>query len=411
MNKQTIDINRFLADFAELKQIGATPEGGVNRPAFSAAHLEARAWFRQKAEAAGLSIQVDPAGNHSAVLKCSKPGAPTLLIGSHLDSVYQGGAYDGALGVLSGLEALRTIKEMGKNLPFDLEVIDFSDEEGTLIGMLGSKALTGHFSEDMLAHGIAPQEKINEALDRGGLQPNQIAAARRDPNSILGYFELHIEQGPQLYNENVQIGVVTGIVGMRVLRVVFKGKANHAGTTAMDARQDAGLGASALNLSLRQRVLEDFPDCVATVGQMQFKPGGVNIVPEEAVLSIDFRSVNAGHLDRLENEINNLAKQQADAFGLAFSIERTLQHEPALMHPDYQDSIEAAADGLQLSHIRMPSGAGHDAQNMAAICPCGMIFVPSREGVSHSPFEFTSDADCVNGANTVLQSVLHLAGA
>jgi hydantoinase/carbamoylase family amidase len=405
-----INSNRFLANLAELKQIGATPEGGINRPALGKAHLQARAWFQQKITEAGLDFQVDSAGNHSARMNCASTAAPTLLIGSHLDSVYNGGAYDGALGVLAGLEVLQTIQNAGLKLPFKLEVIDFTDEEGTLLGMLGSKALCGDFDVKMLSQGVASQEAIQEALTKAEIEPDQIAHARREPTSLYGYLELHIEQGPKLEQASLQVGVVSAIVGLRVIRVTFKGRANHAGTTAMDQRRDAGLGASALHLAVQELVKESYQDCVATVGQMTFKPGGVNIVPAEAVMSVDFRSVNEVKLEQLEREIIKLVQSLAHRYGLESSIQPAIRHEPARMDNRFQNAIERAAETLKLRSIRMPSGAGHDAQNMASICPSGMIFVPSRDGVSHSPYEYTSDAACVHGANTLLHSVLNLAG-
>ncbi len=410
-NASSLKINtgRFLSDFHALAQIGATAQGGVNRPSFSDAHLQARGWFKDEVLQAGLAFRCDEVGNHSAFLDCGSADAQTLLIGSHLDSVYQGGRFDGALGVMAALEVLRTLKETGIQLPFHLEAVDFTDEEGTLVGMLGSQALTGKFHAGVLEETIAGKAATLAALEKGGLHVERISEAARSPRSLCGYLELHIEQGSRLDAEGVQIGVVTGIVGMRAMRVTYTGRANHAGTTSMNARQDAGLGASALHMAAHQCVMEEFPECVLTVGQMSFKPGGVNIIPAEAVLSFDYRTIHLAELERLEKTLLILADEQAERFALEVRVEKTLAHAPALMDEGCQNAIVMAADVLGLSYVRMPSGAGHDAQNMAAICPSAMVFVPSVGGLSHCPQEYTPDEDCVNGANVLLQAVLALA--
>lgn len=407
----TLKINekRFLSDFAGLSKIGATPEGGVDRPSYSPAHLQALAWFKQYAAGMGLQAMVDPAGNHSIRLECAGPSAPVLLMGSHLDSVYDGGRFDGALGVMTALEVLHTLQDAGARLPFNVEAACFTDEEGTLVGMLGSKAVIGEYHPDLLDQGTVSREVILQAFQKGGLDVDAIGRAKRDPRSLYGYLELHIEQGERLYREQTDIGVVTGIVGMCAFRIVYTGKANHAGTTDMLHRQDAGLGASAYNLAARKMVLENYPGCVVTVGKTHFKPGGVNIIPAQAEFSVDYRSIDRTQLDALEADLIRLAHSLAEEYRLGVQIERTLRHEPALMDARFKTAILDSAQMLGLSAVEMPSGAGHDAQNMAVVCPCGMVFVPSVEGISHSPFERTTDQDCVNGANVMLQTVLKLA--
>ena len=234
-----VDEERFRADFEALAAIGATAAGGVDRPSFGDAHLEARRWFLERASAAGLETRVDAAGNHSAVLPAS---GPTLLLGSHLDSVPDGGRFDGALGVVAALHVLLALQ--GHELPLTLEAIDFSDEEGTLVGLLGSEALTGVLSDETLRNPRGGREALLAGLDRAGLREEQLHDARRDPATLAGYVELHIEQGPALERAGTQIGIVTGIVGARSFTLEFRGEARHAGTTPMDARRDAGLAAA-----------------------------------------------------------------------------------------------------------------------------------------------------------------------
>jgi len=404
-----IDGERFRADFEALAGIGATGDGGVHRPALSEPHLEARAWFRERVTAAGLRFHTDGAGNHSAVLACGPAGAPTLLLGSHLDSVPYGGRFDGPLGVLAALEALRMVQEAGVSLSVHLEAIDFTDEEGTLFGELGSTALAGTLTAEALRESRGGRATLEAGLARAGLTEAGLLTARRDPASLAGYLELHIEQGPRLADAQVDIGVVTGIVGMASYRLAFVGRADHAGTTSMADRRDAGLGASAFALAAREVVIDDFPGCVANVGDMRFAPGAFNIIPAQVALALEFRAPEPALFRRLEEVLMERARAEAQRFGLGLEVERLGWLDPAPMSKVAQRAFVEAADALGLRHVSLFSGAGHDAQSLASLCPVGMIFVPSVGGASHSPREFTRWADCVNGANVLLQAALRMA--
>ncbi|MBN1147147.1 MAG: Zn-dependent hydrolase [Anaerolineales bacterium] len=405
-----INSQRFHDDFEALAQIGASGDGGVHRPSFSEAHLAARAWLRGRIQEAGLEFRQDAAGNHSATLACGPAGARTLLLGSHLDSTPHGGRFDGALGVLAALETLRTLQEAGLQLPVHLEAIDFSDEEGTLVGLLGSSALAGTLKTADLERPRGGREALLAGLARAGLSENDLLEARRDPQTLAGYLELHIEQGPRLAQAGAQVGVVTAIVGICSYRLTFAGRADHAGTTPMAERRDAAQGAAAFTLAARQIVLEQFPGCVANVGAIQLKPGAFNIVPERAELSLEFRAPQAATFERLEAALLDSARQQAGRFGLGLEVERLGAHQPTPMSAQAQAAIAAAAGELGLSHMPLPSGAGHDAQMLAALCPAGMIFIPSQGGASHSPREFSEWQDCVNGANVLLGAAIRMAG-
>jgi beta-ureidopropionase / N-carbamoyl-L-amino-acid hydrolase len=405
----TINISRLREDFFDLSQIGKVGESGVNRPAFSIAHLEARSWFRKRIEQAGLEFRQDEAGNTSGFLRCGPPGAPTLLLGSHLDSVPTGGRFDGALGVLAGLEALRRIHEESLTLPFHLEVIDFSDEEGSLVNFFGSFALVGLLEPEHLENPRGGRDKLSEGLQRAGLNPEAVLDARRDPASLAGYLELHIEQGSQLITAGMKVGVVSSITGLSFYRLIFLGRADHAGTAPVQTRKDAGVGASYFNVSLRELIVERYPDCVANVGIANFEPGAFNIVPEKAVLSLEFRSAELSRFQSLKSEVLKLAEDAAARFGLRLVVEFLGEKEPLVMNQKMQGVVEKAAEVLGLPAAEIVSRAGHDAQAMAAFCPTGMIFVPSEGGISHSPNEFTQWEDCVNGANVMLNSVLLLA--
>src|SRR5512139_3124720 len=330
---ETIRINpdRMLASFNELASIGATPEGGVHRPTFSEAHLAARRWFRQEIERSGLEFHVDGAGNHSAVLTFERSNVPTLLIGSHLDSVPDGGRFDGALDVMAALEVLRTIKENAIPLKVRLEAIDFTDEEGTLVGLLGSAALTGHLHPELLQNPRGGRENLVEGMRRADLSEDSMLSAARPKGSMIGYLELHIEQGKRLERSGTNIGIVSAIVGISSYQLTFIGRADHAGTTTMQDRLDASLGASAFTLAARELVMKEFPDCVVNIGNMEFTPGAFNIVPAQVDVSLEFRAANDAEFDRLDAALLGLAEQEAKRFDLDIKADFRGKHTPTPM--------------------------------------------------------------------------------
>lgn len=406
-----INRERLEADFGALSQIGSTGDGGVHRPALSPAHLEARAWLRERIAAAGLEFRQDGAGNHSAYLNCGLPGAKTLLLGSHLDSVPYGGRFDGALGVVAALEALRVIKEANLSLKFNLEAIDFTDEEGTLVGLLGSSALAGKLTPEALQKPRGGRERLEAGLARAGLSEQSLLSAGRKPEGLAGYLEVHIEQGPRLLNAGADIGIVSAIVGIASVHLAFLGRADHAGTTPVPDRLDAAQGASAFALAAREIILERFSDCVANVGSMRFTPGAFNIVPARVELSLEFRAPDEDSFKRLEEALLDRAQTEAQRYGLGLEIEHLGRHQPAPMHMDVRQAIQQACISLGLKSMPLASGAGHDPQSLAGLCQVGMFFIPSIGGASHSPREFSRWDDCVNGANVLLRAALRLAKA
>ena len=401
-----IDPERMWAAFDALATVGATEAGGVHRPTFSEAHLAARRWFREQIENAGLGFRTDGAGNHSAFLACKDGHAPTLLLGSHLDSVPNGGRFDGALGVVAAFEVLQTIKDAGIDLKINLEAIDFTDEEGTLVGLLGSAALAGRLHRELLQNPRGGRENLIEGLARAGLLEEGLLSAARPKNSLAGYLELHIEQGKRLERADRNIGIVSAIVGIWSYRLSFLGRADHAGTTTMIDRLDASLGASEFVLAARDTVLNEFRDCVVNIGSMDFSPGAFNIVPARVDVALEFRSADEEKFQRLDSILLGHAQEAANRFGLELKVESLGRHSPSLMDNQIRETFARACDELGFTYISMPSGAGHDGQSFDGICPVGMIFVPSKDGASHSPREFTQCEDCVNGANDLLQTVL-----
>jgi N-carbamoyl-L-amino-acid hydrolase len=403
-----VDEERLHEDLVALGEIGWAPARGLARTTFSPAHSAARAWFLERARAAGLETRVDSAANHSAILP-GPSGSRTLLMGSHLDSVPGGGRYDGALGVLCALEVLRAVKDAGLKLPVSLEAIDFTDEEGTLVGTLGSWALAGTLTEDILATPRSGRERLLSELRRMGLSEQGLRAARRDPRSLAAYVELHVEQGPVLERERVDIGVVTGIRGNMSFEVTFTGAARHAGTTPLQARRDAGRGAVLAAQAIWDVTAGEFPDCVANVGDIRLEPGAFNVVPGRSRIMVECRSVDPDELDRLATRLLDRVRTVADDCRLEAEIRRVGHWPPAATNAEVRMAIRRAAEALGLSSIELPSGAGHDAQVLADVVPAGMVFVPSVGGISHDPSEYTQWADCVNGANVLLGAAVVLA--
>ena len=404
-----IHANRMLAAFNQLASIGATGDGGVHRPALSESHLAARKWFKEEAERSGLEFHSDGAGNHSALLTFEPSNLQTLILGSHLDSVPNGGHFDGALGVMAALEVLKTIQENGVRLQVQLEAIDFTDEEGTLVGLLGSAAITGHLHPELLQNPRGGRENLVEGMKRAGLSDESMLSAARPKESFAGYLELHIEQGKRLERAGINIGVVSAIVGISSYRLSFIGRADHAGSTTMRDRLDASLGASAFTLAARELVMRDFSNCVVNIGNMDFTPGAFNIVPAQVDVSLEFRSADNSEFDKLDSALLALAHEEAKRFGLELKVDFRGRHSPTPMSDEVQSAFVDSCNVLGLTHTSLVSGAGHDGQSFAGICPMGMIFVPSVNGTSHSPHEFTKWEDCVNGANVLLQTVLRLA--
>lgn len=407
-SKYKINSDRFKNNFDSLAEIGATKTGGVNRPTFSKAHLLAREWFRNISVEMGFSFRIDDAGNHIARLECSTPDASTILLGSHLDSVPNGGRFDGGLGVIAGHEILSTIQDYDLQMPFNLEVIDFTDEEGTIVGFLGSSYLAGNLTDEGFENPIGGIQNLVDGLKAAGLTKEKILNQSNESHNFAGYLELHIEQGSRLIEAGIDIGVVTSIVGIGSYRVVFIGQENHAGTAPMQNRHDAAKGASDFLLAVHRLVTKDYPSCTANIGNIIIEPGAFNIIPKCATISLEYRAPEKTIFDKLDTTLINEAKKTAEKHGLDVKFEFLEKHYPSPMDKKIQTCIKKGAESLRLECTQLSSGAGHDAQCMASICPSGMIFIPSVNGISHSPREFSRWQDCINGANVLLHTVLRI---
>lgn len=404
-----INEQRLLSDLNELSQIGKTPEGGVHRTALSDLDLETRNWFKSKAEEVGLKVAQDGAGNLTATLESNHPDAKTLLAGSHLDSVPNGGRFDGPLGVLTVLESLRTIKETDLDLPVHLQCISFTDEEGSWLSLIGSRSFIGELTAEDLLQVRGGVDAFDEALARIGCTRESVLQAKCNPSDYVGFVEVHIEQGTRLEQQQLNIGVVDEIVGIQWYWLKFIGEAAHSGTKPMADRKDANWGASLFAQRAKDIVKNDFFPGVLNCGQAQFNPGAFNIVPAEVQLGLEIRHGSREKLDQMEQTILALAKDCAQEFGLGLEVEPVTKVSPAPMSEHVMTNIEKAASDLGLSHTRLMSFAGHDTQSLSEVMPAAMFFVPSVNGISHNPKEFTHDEDVGNAGNVMLNSLINLA--
>lgn len=395
-------LNQHLTD---LSRFGRNPQGGVSRVSFSPADLEGRAYVMELMRGAGLVVRVDPAGNILGRREGALAGAKPLLFGSHIDSVPEGGNYDGDVGSLSAIEVAQTLGANGYKNRRPLEVVVWADEES---GLTGSRGFIGDLTDEELRAPGRDGVPLDEKIQRIGGNPLRLAEARHAPGRVAAYVELHIEQGGILDQQGIQIGVVEGIVGINHYDVTIKGFANHAGTTPMDQRQNALLTASELVQAVDRIVRAEPGRQVGTVGRLIVKPGAPNVIPGEVDLTVELRDLAMEKIEALWSQIYQELQGISTRNGTTFTFIKQHSNPPALSDPRVRELIADAAKGLGLSSQMMPSGAGHDAQDLARICPMGMIFVPSAKGISHSPNEFTRPEDVVNGANVLLQTVLRL---
>jgi N-carbamoyl-L-amino-acid hydrolase len=395
---------RLQGRITELAKFGANPEGGVSRVAFSAADIAGRKYVSSLMREAGLMVRVDTAGNIIGRREGRDPKLPAIMTGSHIDSVPGGGNYDGNVGVLAAIEVAQTLHERGVRLQHPLEIVSFTDEEGGLIGSLAMTGRIGPAALEVMSHS---GKTIREGIRVVGGDPDRLGQCIRKPGDLKAFIELHIEQGSVLDESAIDIGVVEGIVGIRRWEVTIDGVANHAGTTPMNRRRDALLGAAEFALAVN-RVATTVPGRqVATVGRIRAEPGAPNVIPGRVVMSLEIRDLEVKKIydvyDAIRMEASKIAQARQTPISFA-ALE--VAADVALTDKRMRRIISRAASSLGLTHKLMPSGAGHDAQDMTHIAPTGMIFVPSVGGVSHSPKEFTSSRDIANGANVLLQTVL-----
>jgi N-carbamoyl-L-amino-acid hydrolase len=401
-----VDAKRIEKRIMKLGTYGSNPEGGVSRLAYSDADLAGRKYIMGLMRDAGLEVRVDAAGNISGRRAGSDPALPVILFGSHIDSVPHGGNYDGDVGVIAAIECMQVLQDRNIITRHPLEAIVFTDEEG---GLVGSRALIGDLTDEALAVMSHSGVTVREGIKALGGDPGDLESVARSPGSIKAFIELHIEQGAVLFEEKIDIGVVEGIVGIHWWEATIEGHANHAGTTPMNRRQDALLAAAHLILAVNQEVNEESGRHVGTVGRIKAEPGAPNVIAGRVTLSLELRDLSADKILSLFGKIRRAAQRIEKTTGTTIRFAPIdAASAPALTDERMRRIITDAAAELALSTKSMPSGAGHDAQDIALIAPTGLIFVPSVGGISHSPQEFTHPEDMTNGANVLLQTILRI---
>lgn len=399
---------RLVSRLMDLASIGATPEGGCRRMALSEEDRLGRNWLAARMRDLGLDLRVDSIGNMVGILKGQEDG-PAVIVGSHIDTVATGGRYDGALGVLAGLELMATLRDLRLTPKRDLALIAFTNEEGARFhpDMLGSVVWAGMMSpEDAYAERDAEGFVLGEELTKIGYK----GAEKPGFLKAKAYFELHIEQGPVLEQESIGIGAVTGVQAITWLEFTLSGQPNHGGTTPMKYRRDAGLMATRINLFAHE-VTQRIEGQLANMGVIRVEPGNVNVVPETVICTLDLRNPDDALLNKAEAEIRAFAMEAAARADIGITIRYLARFPSQPFDERLIARVERAAKAQGHSVRRIVSGAGHDAQMMARICPTTMIFIPSIGGLSHNPNEFSTEADIIAGANVLAEIVWEEANA
>lgn len=400
-----VDGERLNATMAKMKTFGGNAEGGSDRIAFSQHNLDALSYLAELMHAAGLTTHTDFAGNLIGRREGRESGLTPIVSGSHVDTVINGGHYDGIVGVMAAVEVAASLRDAGVTLDHPFEVAVWANEEA---GKTGSRSMNGSIADRELALTALGDKTIGDGMRFLGGDPDRLAENVRETGSIAGYIELHVEQGATLDRDGIAIGVVDGIVGIRRWNITVDGFANHAGTTPMDQRKDSLYAAAQLIVAVRNVITGESGRQVGTVGRILTYPGAPNVIPGQTKLSLEIRDLDMEKIETLFQRVAGAADGIAEETDTSITIEQYYESPAALSDPRISEIVEQSAGQLELSARHMPSGAGHDAQSFKGIAPLAMIFVPSKDGVSHAPPEFTSEEQITDGANVLLQTVLQM---
>ncbi|WP_010272846.1 Zn-dependent hydrolase [Paenibacillus senegalensis] len=408
MNK--IRLEKTLEQF---NQIGAASGKGITRLAYTPEHAEANRYFIELCKQEGMNVRIDACGNVIARRQGAEPELPAVACGSHLDTVQQGGRYDGTVGVVAALEVVRSLNDRQVVTRHPLEIISFACEESARFGVstIGSKAMTGKWVKAE-AEGWKDKNGISfrEALETCSLSMEKVESARRQPEELKAFFELHIEQGPLLENKQKDIGIAIAISAPTRLEVTVQGKASHSGTTPMMLRKDALLGAAEIIAGVERAALSEADrGTVATVGVCEVSPGAMNVVPESVQLLIDIRGTVIESKRAVVQQLSALFGSIRDRRGLEIASRVISEEMPVLLAEETAASLADHCRRLELSYLYMNSGAGHDAMNMADFCPTGLIFIPSTNGLSHHPEEYTSIEHIAKGTQLLEEALIEWA--
>jgi allantoate deiminase len=404
----TVQVGRIQRNIEEAARLNASPELGITRFSYTEEHKRAQEYVIEEMKAAGLEIRIDAVGNIFGRREGAVPGRRPVLIGSHIDTVKNGGAFDGMAGLAVGLEIARVLQEMNAQTTHPVEIISIVEEEGGRFssGLLGSRTMAGRVSrKDLDNFSDEDGVTIAEAMKDFGLDPERLQEAVLSPQEIEAYIELHIEQGPVLENEGLDLGIVDSIVGITAYEVEINGRPDHAGTTPMNMRYDALAAASRIIQGIRGFAGEKNDGTVATVGKLELSPGAVNIVPGRVVFTFESRSKNFSSVEDVVKKINVLLQHVCEGDGLSYSMKKLVELEPTPMNGEIVSRLEQSAKELGIPHRKMHSGAGHDAMFMAGITKAGLIFVPSKNGRSHCPEEWSEYEKIARGAELILDAL------
>ena len=407
-----INAKRFERNFNAISEFGALKGGGLTRLAFSKEDLEAREFLINLIEKNGFKLKIDNVGNIYAIYdEGCELGAKPVCVGSHIDSVPNGGFYDGTLGVMAGLESLSSIKEAGIKLKRPLWLINFSCEESSRFktATIGSKIISGKLSQQRL-HELKDEEGISlfEAMSAAGFKPQNLDDAILKENSLHAYLELHIEQGPVLERSAISVGVVSGIAAPIRFEITIQGKADHSGATPMNMRSDALLAASHIIIAAN-KFAKNKKTAVATVGYVHAKPGVLNVVPGEARLGVDLRDIDKASLDELNLELRNFIKELSCELKFSYEIRELSSDEPVKLSEHAINLLEDEAAKLGVKTLTLPSGAGHDAMNLIKLAnSVGMLFIPCVDGISHNTKEAINFKDAVSATKILTNALIRL---
>ena len=402
---------RVVSRLEEIYQCGKKEDGTFTRMAFSTEDVKGRKLFASWAQKLGMACRVDEAGNLICRMSGQDDSLPAILMGSHLDTVPDGGKYDGVLGCVGALEVCETFREEGYVPKHPIEVIVFTDEEGFRFGkgLTGSSAICGQDPGVKDSELDIYGEERGKVMQSYGITSKEMPKAAKDPKSVHCFIELHVEQGARLYKTKTSVGVVSSIAGVNRYDVTVVGEANHAGSTAMADRKDALVAAAGFINKIPEVTTEYGNEfTVATVGTIKVTPHSVNVIPGTCTFSLEIRDQDDEVMSLIEQKLQASLGDICKKYGVSYTFVPTSFHEPAPMTAWVKDSVEQAVKELGIGYSVIPSGAFHDSLIMTSVFPTGMIFVPSEKGISHSRYEFTEDGDIQNGCNVLLQTVLNV---
>ena len=408
------NLSRIRKDLEALALFNATPGKGLTRFSLTTEDLGARNYLKEQLGGLDVRVYEDSAGSLFGRREGTNPSLPPIMIGSHFDSVRNGGNFDGQAGVIAGLEILRCLEENNIRMAHPVEMAAMIEEEGGRFksGVLASRAMAlGLTLDELERHRDEDGTSIADAMRSFGLDPSRIGEARRNPGEISAFLELHIEQGPVLEKEGIELGIVSSIVGTDLMRVNIQGRPDHAGTTPMDLRCDALRTAAEVIAEIPSLAIEEGNGMVATVGTLIVRPGAPNIVPGEVEFTLDTRSIEASSIDKVKSRVIKILGEKSRADGTNFHLDQLLRVDPVAMDEEIRQKLQDQAKRLGFSCRTMISGAGHDAMVMASVFPTAMVFVPSKGGRSHCPEEWTEYEDLQKGVELLYYTVISLGGA